>query len=102
MSRECQSHYCVTGLGDSVKNQTDATALRRGASRSLLQIRRVCIRESCAAFFAAASVRLHGARPWHPGELCSFLCGGERETPRRKAVASGKVAAVFVAASVRL
>jgi len=72
-----------------VKNQTDAAALCRGASRSSLQIRRVCgIRESCAAFFVAASVRLHGARPWHPGELRSFLCSGERETPRREAVAS--------------
>src|SRR5438876_12025962 len=66
----------------------DATTLCRGASRSLLQIRGVCIRESCAAFFVAASVRLHGARPWHPGELRSFLCSGERETPRREAVAS--------------
>src|SRR6266851_737010 len=25
---------------------------------------------------------------WHPGELRSFLCSGERETPRREAVAS--------------
>jgi len=40
------------------------------------------------AFLVAASVKLHGARPWHLGELCGVLCKRERETPRRKAVAS--------------
>src|SRR5207245_2523448 len=47
--------------------------------------------ESSAAFsFVAASVRLHGARPWHLQEVSrvSFFCSGEREPPRRKAVAS--------------
>src|SRR6266404_1005806 len=42
----------------------------------------------------AASVRLHGARPWHLCKLGRFLCSGERETPRRKAVASGRVEGV--------
>jgi hypothetical protein len=41
-----------------------------------------------AVVFVAVSVKLHGARPWHLRELCSCLCSRERETPRRKAVAS--------------
>src|SRR6266404_2128262 len=52
----------------------------------------------------AASVRLHGTRPWHLCKLGRFLCSGERETPRRKAVASGRVegGGLWLAASVRL
>ncbi len=56
------------------------------------------------AGFVATSVRLHGARPWHlAGERARFL-SYERETPRRKAAASGRerARAGFVAASVRL
>src|SRR6266849_3457132 len=55
-------------------------------------------------YFVAASVRLHGARPWHPQKVPRlFLCSGEREAPRRKAVASAKpFPTYFVAASVNL
>jgi len=35
-------------------------------------------------------VSLHGTRPWHPQTLLTFLCSRERESPRRKAVASGR------------
>jgi len=31
---------------------------------------------------------LHRTRPWHPQTLLTFLCSRERESPRRKAVAS--------------
>ncbi len=47
-------------------------------------------------------MKLHGASPWHLKELGGFLCSRERETPRRKAVASWSWAAFFVAASVKL
>ena len=33
-------------------------------------------------------MKLHGASPWHLKEWCDFLCSRERESPRRKAVAS--------------
>jgi len=69
---------------DRVKTQTDATAQGRG------------IWESGAALFVAANVSLHGARPWHLGEWRSFYCSRERETPRRKAVASGRVAQLLL------
>src|SRR6266404_4116565 len=47
------------------------------------------------ALTLAASVRLHGTRPWHL-ERVRALCGsGKRETPRRKAVASGKSASAL-------
>ncbi len=40
----------------------------------------------------AASVRLHGARPWHLEEWrVGALVSRERETPRRKAMASLQV-----------
>src|SRR5260370_42340522 len=39
----------------------------------------------------AASVSLHGARPWHLRESCSLLLARKRESPRRKAVASQRV-----------
>jgi hypothetical protein len=59
--------------------------------------------------FVAASVRLHGARPWHLEENGeSAFCSGKRETPRRKAVGIWKRVErekrerSFVAASVRL
>src|SRR6266404_5274781 len=38
-------------------------------------------------FLLAASVKLHGASPWHQGELRNFLGSRERETPRGKPVA---------------
>ena len=42
--------------------------------------------------FVAASVKLHGARPWHLEEFRrDSLCSSKRETPRRKAVASERV-----------
>src|SRR5882724_5067027 len=56
---------------------SDATALRRGGSRS--QLNRTCgthpldataqgrgIRKTSLSYFVATSVNLHGARPWHP------------------------------------
>jgi len=47
--------------------------------------------------FVAASVRLHGARPWHLERVArEVFCSGERETPRRKAVASQEVSGFFV------
>ena len=54
-------------------------------------------KESCATlpddlFFVAASVKLHGARPWHPQTLLTFLSSRERESPRHKAVASANAA----------
>ncbi len=64
-------------------------------------------RESSNCFFLlAASVRLHGARPWHLQKVSgvSFFCSGEREATRRKAVASLETSnsSFFIAASVRL
>src|SRR5258705_5722403 len=48
-------------------------------------------KELSAAFLVAASVRLHGARPWHPQKTFRGLFGScEREAPRHKAVASAE------------
>jgi len=64
MPRPCAVEPHVRCYKETSGGFADATALCRGASRSLLQrnVRRIC---GCAAFFVAASVRLHGARPWH-------------------------------------
>src|SRR6266404_5605153 len=61
----------------------DATALRRGDSRSRLQKRR------------RTFLRCHGLAPWRltlaankkNANPSNVFCSGERETPRRKAVA---------------
>src|SRR4030095_5108171 len=45
------------------------------------------LRLGCSCF-VAASVRHHGARPWHLEIRMQLLWSGERETPRGKAVAS--------------
>ncbi len=42
--------------------------------------------ESLRVFFLAASVRLHGARPWHLTSFYDSFCSGEREAPRHEAV----------------
>ena len=57
----------------------DATALRRGVSRLMLLV--------ISARASAVNVSLHGTRPWHPQTLSS-VSSHERESPRRKAVAS--------------
>jgi len=73
---------------DRVKTQTDATALRRGDSRSRLQ-KQVSIPCGC-----------HGLAPWRltfNAEAQALLTKSiKRETPRRKAVASGRVAQLYL------
>ena len=71
----------------------DATALRRGVSRLLLTSttrKAVASEEFQSAFPVAANVRLHPTRGWHLQKLSRGLrfLSSERETPRRKAVAS--------------
>src|SRR5260370_12351293 len=53
----------------------DATALRRGVSRSPLQKKPPNL-----TLFVAASVNLHGTRPSHPQTPASVSCSCERET----------------------
>jgi len=87
---------------DRVKTQTDATAQGRGiweSGAALFVAANVSLHGArpwhlgeWRSFIVAANVKLHGARPWHLGEWRSFYCSRERETPRRKAVASGRVA----------
>src|SRR5438552_3159098 len=62
------------------KDLVDATALCSGNSRFVLQYKRWLL--------DSLSVRLHGTRPWHPAKTCDISCSRERESPRRKAVAS--------------
>ena len=81
MPRPCAVEPHVRCYKGTSGGFADATARGRG------------IRESCTAFFVVASVRLHGARPWHLEERerereSRAFCSGERETPRREAVAS--------------
>src|SRR5712691_10434184 len=93
----------------------DATALRRGVSRSLL-IRETAASEDATALRRGASRSAANKRdPDSPsgyigsfgnlghstGNVCAFS-SSKRETPRRKAVASSERRALFVAASVRL
>src|SRR6266478_3176893 len=103
----------------------DATALRRGDSRLLLQNpfrksfcgchglapwrltfiacnwplsfsskresprrKAVASAKPFSTYLLAASVKLHGARPWHPQNHSHVFVSRERESPRRKAVAS--------------
>src|SRR6266853_1206293 len=119
MPRPCAGEAHARSYKRTLRKFADATALRRGGSRSQLQknVEEICgchglapwrltliakaqefiaknfkretpRRKAVASsrvvpFFVAASVRLHGARPWHLRELC-FFCSRERETPRRK------------------
>src|SRR5258705_12369554 len=83
------------------KGFADATALRRGGSRSRLPktsrgfgMPRPCAVEAHARGYREASEGFcgcHGLATWHLRELCSFLCSSKRETPRRKAGASSRV-----------
>jgi len=86
-----------------VKTQTDATALRRGDSRSRLQrkVSSVCgchglvpwrltfIAEAQALITKSIKRKTPRGKPVASiRELCEFLCSRERESPRRKTVAS--------------
>jgi len=76
----------------------DATALRRGVSRSQLrsadeirfEMPRACPAVSrcrkLTAYGAPINARLHGAGPWHPPRS-AVVDSYKREIPRRKAVA---------------
>jgi hypothetical protein len=75
-------------------NVPDATGLSRGVSRLPLQTGSPISRchglvpwSFTIAATIAATVKLHGARPWHLQES-RCCCSRHRETPRRKAVAS--------------
>src|SRR6266404_703192 len=94
MPRPCAVEAHARGYNERSAAFEDATALRRGGSRLLLKLRHYSPK--------ASSVKLHGARPWHLGEWRSFFCSRARESPRRKAVASGSGAAFFLAAHVSL
>src|SRR6266566_4873682 len=111
MPRPCAVETHARGYKERSAAFADATVLCRGDSRSRLQ-RKVSSVCGChglvpwrLTFIAkalrhyspkASSVSLHGARPWHLGEGRSFICSRERESPRRKAVASGRVAQLYL------
>jgi len=78
---QCRLLDCLCAEGFA-----DATALRRGGSRSPLKKSS----EGFRCFLLAASVTLHGTRPWHLREFRSSS-SHERDTPRHKAVASQRV-----------
>jgi len=104
------------GYKRTLRKFADATALRRGGSRSQLQKN---VEEICGC---------HGLAPWRltliakaqefiaknfkretprrkavaSSRVVPFFCSGERETPRRGAVAFSRVVLFFVAASVKL
>ena len=102
MPRPCAVEAHVRSYKDVRRGFTDATALRRGGSRSQLQeTSRTSLR--ChglapwsftllllvvIAWISSKNVSLHGARPWHPQNPSDVFCSCEREAPRRKAVAS--------------
>jgi len=101
MPRPCAVELHACGYNETSGRFADATALRRGASRLWLQWN---VRTFCGC---------HGLVPWsftlvatmkRPDVLRKLITKSiNRETPRRKAVASwGVFAAFFVVASVKL
>src|SRR6266403_722645 len=76
MPRPCAVEVHARGYKIGQKSFADATALRRGGSRSRLQNRSEelcgCHRKFCG-FLSAATVKLHGARPWHLRKFCAFF-----------------------------
>src|SRR6266487_6816431 len=80
MPRPCAVEFHAHCYKKESQNSSDATALRRGVSRSLLQ-KRIAELIRCHGLApwsftltalvlstrpSAENVRLHGTRPWHP------------------------------------
>src|SRR6266404_3616031 len=88
MPRPCAVEAHARGYNERSAAFADATALRRGGSRLLLKLRFSSV---CGC---------HGLAPWRLtfiAEAQALLTKSiKRETPRRKAVASGRVAQLFL------
>src|SRR5258705_323149 len=76
------------GRGKVLRSLTFLMNVTARIERETPRRKAVASLENVAAFFVAASVKLHGARPWHLREMLRLFCSRDRETPRRKAVAS--------------
>src|SRR6266404_1304756 len=87
MPRPCAVEAHARGYKRTVRRFADATALRRGGSRSHLQKN---VEEICGC---------HGLAPWRLTLIAKaqeFIAKNfKRETPRREAVASSRAAPFF-------
>src|SRR6266566_2188633 len=76
--------------------------LRKSVNWVQRAVRKKTRRAELCAPLVAASVKLHGTRPWHLQRVACASYNRARESPRRKAVASSELRAPLITARVNL